>query len=104
MSKKKNIKIKGEVKNDEKELESSNPNCLVLVYTGNAFAFRLKEFKNVQSLINFISKKNLSRDEFAILYGRVISVTEAYRDGYKNSSLDDEDDNDSEINTLLNSI
>jgi len=53
---------------------------LVLVYAGLTTAFRVCEFNNWDTMVQFISRNKLTKDEFTVLQGTVVSITPAYRD------------------------
>jgi hypothetical protein len=53
---------------------------LVLVYAGLRTAFRVCEFDNWDIMARFIARNKITGDEFMVLRGTIVSVTEAYRD------------------------
>jgi len=53
---------------------------LVLVYAGLSTAFRVCEFNNWDAMAQFIARNKITKDEFMVLQGTIVSVTAAYRD------------------------
>jgi hypothetical protein len=69
----------------------------VLVYAGDYTAFAIREFRTWESLARHMAEKQLRRDECAVIQGRVLRCTPAYRDKLNPSAADLNDDESAEL-------